>query len=269
MSEINQEFLLDAVRKKREEQQAAELAQEQAEKAFTIEQFQSVVQAMGKATAALVEFLQANSLKVEVENPQESVATPDVSKVATAIGKLEKKLDKVKPADNKDIVDAVKDLTKAVDAQKPAPEAVEVTNITEMAKILSDGQKELTKALNKLELSPKITVPKPEVHIEPTDTKSIVQELKKVKKEIIEKPVPGTPTFIQDPLIRFTPANMDDSSTIQYYSYIATDGEFYIRKVDKSGSFTTIRFYFGKGDAATHDAACADRASLTYTMWAS
>lgn len=267
MSEINQEFLLEAVRKKQEEMKAEEESQEQAEKAFTIEQFQSVAQAMGKATAALVEFLRVNSLKVKVENPQKTVATPDVSKVATAIGKLEKKLDKVKPADNKEIAEAIKDLARAIDAQEPAPEAVSVTNIDELAKTLTESQKQLNKTLAGLKLEPKITVPKPTVTVQPTDTKSIVAELKKVKKAVDDKPVPGTPTFIQDPLIRFTPVDMDPTGTIQYYSYIATDGEFYIRKVDKSGAYTTIRFYFGKG-VSDYNTAWAGRAGLTYTMWA-
>jgi len=116
MSEINQEFLLEAVRKKQEEMKAEEEAQEQAEKAFTVEQFQSVAKAMEEATAALVAFLKDNSLKVEVKNPQKTVATPDVSKVATAIGKLEKKLDKVKPADNTEIANAIKELLVAARA---------------------------------------------------------------------------------------------------------------------------------------------------------
>ncbi len=270
MSEINQEFLLEAVRKKQEEMKAEEESQEQAEKAFTVEQFQSVAKAMGEATTALVAFLKANSLKVEVKNPQKTVATPDVSKVATAIGKLEKKLDKVKPADNTEIASAIKELAKAIEGQEPAPEAVSITNIDELAKTLLESQQQLNKTLSSLKLEPKITVPKPTVTVQPTDTQSIVAGLKKVEKAI-EDNAPGGggggAAGSQDPLQRFTPVDMDDSTTVQYYSYIATDGEFYIRKVDKSGAYTTIRFYFGKG-VAEYTTAWTGRAALTYTMWA-
>lgn len=262
--------LIEAARRKREEEQQAELDREQAEKDFTTEQFRSVITAMAEMTKVLMDFVKQQEIKTNITNFPKEIGTPDSDKVVKAVKNLEKTL-KPEKMDNKDVVKAIKELNQNIKSlpSKIAPtDAVEVTNMKEMTDTLAKSQKALTDALNGLEMSPKITVPKPEVHIQPTDTKSIVQELKKVKKEIIEKPVPGTPTFVQDPLIRFTPANMDDSGTVQYYSYIATDGEFYIRKVDKSGAYTTIRFYFGKGTAATHDTAWAGRAGLTYTMWA-
>lgn len=263
--------LIEAARRKREEEQQAELEREQAEKDFTMEQFRSITTAMAQMTKVLLDFIQQQEIKTNITNFPDKIGTPDSDKVVKAVKSLEKAL-KPEKMDNKDVVKAIKELNQNIKSlpSKIAPtDAVEVTNIKEMTDTLAKSQKTLTDALNRLELSPKITVPKPTVTVQPTDTKSIVQELKKVKQEIIDKPVPGTPTFVQDPLIRFTPANMDDSTTVQYYSYIATDGEFYIRKVDKSGAYTTIRFYFGKGTAATHDTAWTNRASLTYTMWAS
>ena len=264
---MDQDYLVEAVRRKREEQEAAEQAQEQAEKQFTIDQFRSVAKAVADATEVLVRFLPTIEPKVEVKNFPKQIDTS--KEVVKAVKGLEKTL-KPQKVDNKDVIKAITDLSAAIKAMPghmPRTEAVSVTNIGEVAQTLVEGQKKLTEALNKLELSPKITVPKPTVTVQPTDTKGIIKALKDVKKEIVDKPVPGTPTFVQDPLIRFTPVNMDDDTSVQYYSYIATDGEFYIRKVDGSGAYKTIRFYFGKG-AAAHDTAWTGRAGLTYTMWA-
>lgn len=266
---MDQSFLIEAARRKREEEQQAELDREQAEKDFTTEQFRSVITAMAEMTKVLMDFVKQQEIKTNITNFPKEIGTPDSDKVVKAVKGLEKAL-KPEKLDNKDVVKAINELNKNIKSlpSKIAPkDAVEVTNIKEMTNTLVESQKTLTDALNRLELSPKITVPKPEVHIQPTDTKSIVAELKKVKKEIVDKPVPGTPTFVQDPLVRFTPVDMDDSSTVQYYSYIATDGEFYIRKVDKSGAYTTIRFYFGKG-VAEYNTAWTGRAGLAYTMWA-
>jgi hypothetical protein len=262
-------LLIEAAKRKQEAIQQSELEREQAEKNFTMEQFRSITVAMAEMTKVFMDFIRQQEIKTNITNFPDKIGTPDSDKVVKAVKSLEKAL-KPEKMDNKDVVKAINELNKNIKSLpgKIAPtDAVEVTNIKEMTDTLAKSQKTLTDALKSLELAPKITVPKPEVHIQPTDTKGIVKALKEVKKEIIDKPVPGTPTFVQDPLIRFTPVDMDDSTTVQYYSYIATDGEFYIRKVDKSGAYTTIRFYFGKG-VDDYNTAWTGRAALTYTMWA-
>lgn len=269
---MDQSFLIEAARRKREEEKQAELDREQAEKNFTTEQFRSVITAMAEMTKVLMDFVKQQEIKTNITNFPKEIGTPDSDKVVKAVKNLEKTL-KPEKIDNKDVVKAIKELNqniKALPSKIVPTDAVEVTNMKEMTDTLAKSQKLLTDALNSLELSPKITVPKPEVHIQPTDTKSIVAGLKKVEKAI-EDNAPGGggggAAGSQDPLQRFTPVDMDDSTTVQYYSYIATDGEFYIRKVDKSGAYTTIRFYFGKG-VAEYNTAWTGRAGLTYTMWA-
>lgn len=260
------ETLVQAVARKQAEAASVEQAKAQAEKDFTVAQFKAVAQSVMQATALLVDYLPKLEPKVEVKNFPKQESDKEVVK---AVKNLEKSL-KPQKFDNKDVIAAVKQLDasiKSIPGLMPQPEAVDMTQVVDMVKTLSEGQKKLTEALNKLEMSPKITVPKPVVTVQPTDVKGLIKVMKEVKQEVIDKPVPGTPTFVQDPLIRFTPANMDDSGDIEYYSYIASDGEFYIRKVDGSGTYKTIRFYFGKGTAATHDTAWTARAGLTYTMW--
>lgn len=259
-------FLIEAAKRKEEEALSAELEKEQAEKDFTIEQFRSIASAIADSAGMLVQFLNGYEPKTEVKNFPKTIGTPDVEKVVKAVKSLEKSL-KPQKIDNSDVITALQAVKDAVSAIPTMPETIEVSNIDKVSSELKNGLRDVLKRLEKLEFSPKITVPKPTVTVQPTDVKGIVKELRAVKQEIIDKPVPGTPTFVQDPLIRFTPVNMDDSTNVQYYSYIANDGEFYIRKVDKSGAYTTVRFYYGTGGASGHNTAWTNRAALTYKMW--
>lgn len=262
---MDAQSLLEAAARKTAEEQQAQLAQEQAAKQEIASQFGSIVQALGQATQVLIKFMQTNEVKIS--NFPESIKTPDTDKVVKAVDKLGKTL-KPNEQDDSKVLKALDEVKKAVkEIEMPITETVEVTNFKEMTTSLAKDLKSLQKAVEGLEMKPKITLPAPVVNVEKTDVKSVVNALKAVKQEIIDKPVPGTTVVPTDPLIRFTPANMDDATPVQYYSYIATDGEFYIRKVDKSADYTTIRFYFGKGTAATHNTAWTDRASLTYSMW--
>lgn len=266
---MDQSFLIEAARRKREEEQQTELNREQAEKDFTMEQFRSITTAMAEMTKVFMDFVKQQEIKTNITNFPDKIGTPDSDKVVKAVKNLEKTL-KPEKIDNKDVIKAIKELNQNIKSlpSKIAPtDAVEVTNMKEMTDTLTKSQKILTDALNGLEMSPKITVPKPTVTIQPTDTKSIVAELKKVKKEIIDKPVPGTTHVPTDPLVRFTPTDIDDTGDIQYFGYIATDGEWYIRKYDRTGTYKTLRFNFGSGGAATYATAWTGRAGLTYTMW--
>lgn len=262
---MNAESLLEAAARKQADDLAKEKAQELAEQQAIADQFGKIVTALGQATQVMIRFLQSHETKVS--NFPDSIKTPDSDKVVKAVDKLGKTL-KPNEQDDSKVIQAIKDLEKTTkEKEMPVTEAVEVTNFSELTKSLAKDLKSLQKAVEALEMKPKITLPAPVVNVPKTDVKGIINALEKVRSEVELKPVPGTTVVPTDPLIRFTPANMDDATSVQYYSYIATDGEFYIRKVDKSGAYTTIRFYFGKGTAATHDTAWTNRASLTYSMW--
>lgn len=263
---MERDTLVAALARKKAEQAQLEEQSKTDERQFTQQEFYKLAQAVANATGVLLQFLRTHEGKTQVTNFPDSVKTPDILKVEKAIKELVKAT-KPEKQDNSDVVaklEAVNESVKAI----PAPlEAVTVTNIADIASTLENAVKKLETRLSKLELSPKITVPKPQVTVEKTNVAGIIKELKGVKQEIIDKPVPGTTVVQTDPLIRFTPANMDDASTVQYYSYIAATGEYYIRKVDKSGAYTTIRYYFGTGGGSAHDTAWTGRAGLTYTMW--
>lgn len=262
---MDAESLLAAAAQKQADDIAREKAQELADQKAVAEQFGSIVTALGQATQVLIRFLQSHETKIS--NFPDSIKTPDTDKVVKAVDKLGKTL-KPNEQDDSKVLKALDEVKKAVkEIEMPITETVEVTNFKEMTTSLAKDLKSLQKAVEGLEMKPKITLPAPVVNVEKTNVKGIIKALEDVKQEVIDKPVPGTTVVPTDPLIRFTPANMDDATSVQYYSYIATDGEFYIRKVDKSGAYTTIRFYFGKGTAATHDTAWTGRAGLTYSMW--
>lgn len=258
--------LIEAARRKREEEQQAELDREQAEKDFTTEQFRSVITAMAEMTKVLMDFVKQQEIKTNITNFPKEIGTPDVDKVVKAVKSLEKSL-KPQTIDNSDVITALQAVKDAVSAIPTMPEAIEVSNMDKVSSELKSGLRDVLKRLEKLEFSPKITVPKPTVTVQPTDVKGIVKELKAVKQEIIDKPVPGTPTFVQDPLIRFAPVDIDDAGLVQYFGFIATDGEFYIREYDTSGAYKTLRFYFSTGGTSAYQTAWTNRASLTYSMW--
>lgn len=260
---MNPDFLLQAVAKKQAEVAAEEQTKEQAEKQFTMEQFRSVVKAMSDATTVLIRFLNTYEPTTTVKNFPESFKTPDVKDVVKAVKGLEKTL-KPQALDNTDVINAIKELKTCIEGMEKPSESVSIANPQDITKDLTKAIEGLQMRLDKIELSPKISVPKPQVTVQPTDVKSIVKELKAVKQEVIDKPVPGTTVVQTDPLIRYTPADIDDATDIQYFGNIAADTSYYIRRFDKSSNPKTIRFYFGKGDYA---AAWAARASKTYTLW--
>jgi len=261
MESIN---LAEAIAAKRQQDQAEAAQKDIAEKNFTIEQFSTIVHALGKATATLIQFLEQYEPKTEIKNFPKQIGTPDVKDVVKAVKGLEKTL-KPQALDNSDVVKAIKSLNDTI--AKLDQSEVKVSNLSDIGSQINSSLTKLQKSLDKVELSPKITVPKPQVTVQPTDVRSLVKVMKEVKQEVIDKPVPGTTVVQTDPLIRFTPVDMDDSSKVQYYSYIASKGDYYIRKVDKSGAYTTIRFYWGDGGPTAYNTDWANRASLTYKMW--
>lgn len=262
---MDAQSLLEAAARKQADDLAKEKAQEQADQQAITDQFGSIVTALGQATKVMIKFLESHETKVS--NFPDSIKTPDTDKVVKAVDKLGKTLKPTEQDDSK-VLKALDEVKQAVkEIEMPVTEAVEVTNFKELTTSLSNDLKSLKKVVEALEMKPKITLPAPVVNVEKTDVKSVVNALKDVKQEIIDKPVPGTTVVPTDPLIRFTPAHVDDANDVKYYGYIATDGEFYIRKYDESVSPKTLTFYFGKGTAATYTTAFNNRASLTYRMW--
>ncbi len=262
---MNNDFLVESLRRKKEE----EINEVDAEKQLTAEQFRSISDSVINSTKVLIEFLNQYKPKTTVENFPSKISTPDVEGVVRQLKSLEKSLKPI-ASDNSDVIKSLKDVEKQIKElpkKIPVSEAVSVTNLEELKSTMDDGFKKISDALSGLEMNPKITVPKAQVNVEKTNLAPLTKEIKKVAKEVREKPITPVSVTPTDPLIRFTPVNMDDSTTVQYYSYIATSGEFYIRKVDKSGAYTTIRFYWGNGGATIHDTAWTGRAGLTYTMW--
>lgn len=257
--------LIDSLQRK----QAEDKQVQQSEKQMTADQFKSITRAVTQSTSVLIKFLQQYKPTTSVDNFPDSILTPDIDRVVKELKTLGESL---KPVvnDNSDVISSINKLSKELaklPGQMPTTDSVEVTNLQELKHSFEDGIQGLQKAVEAIEVNPKVTVPKAQITVEKTNVAGLIKEVKKVAKEVREKPITPVSVTPTDPLIRFTPVNMDDSTTVQYYSYIATSGEFYIRKVDKSGAYTTIRFYWGNGGASIHDTAWTGRAGLTYTMW--
>ena len=233
----------------------------------------AVIETLKTSQKATIEFLK--SYKPNIDIPT-SVSTPDVKEVVTAVKELKTAL---KPVgnDNSDIIKGLANVANTVKSELQATnravtnsksDRVEVSNLQEISSkldSLAGTVDALAKAIKGLELAPKITVPKPTVEIQATDVTSVVKGLKEVTKAVTNKPIPvaNVPT---DPLIYYTPADIDDAGAVQYFGYTDNRGAWYIRKFDTSASPKTIRFCFGQSNYATN---FTNRASLTYATWGS
>lgn len=243
---------------------------------FEIEQFQSVVKAVGQATKDLVRFL--TKAELQVGNFPTEFNTPDV---VDALKKLETSL---KPANNSDVVKGLKSLQDGLEKQLkeiPVSDNVAVSNLDEITKRFTQDIASVVKAIEKQNLSPEIKVAAPKVTVQPTpvqvqatDVKGLIKAMKDVKVAVDVKPIPvaNTPT---DPLILYAEADIDDVDgtntlkTVRYYGYTDNRGAWYIKKMDTSGIGSTgksIRFAFGQANYSTN---WTNRASLTYTAWGS
>jgi hypothetical protein len=243
------------------------------EQEFAKTQVSEIITSIQNTQKAMAKFL--SSYKPQIDFPT-SVSTPDIKEVVKAVKQLEKSLKPI-GVDNTDIVDSVKslsttfkdELTKQTKTLKESKvESVEVNNFNDVLAALNNvygAVNALAKDVKAIKVSPQITVPVPEVKVEPTDVKSIVQGLETVKKAVDTKyiPVANTPT---DPLIYYLPSDIDDAGTVQYFGYTDNKGAWYIRKFDTSTSPKTIRFCFGQSNYTTN---FTNRAALTYTIWGS
>jgi hypothetical protein len=100
---------------------------------------------------------------------------------------------------------------------------------------------QLVSALNKLELSPNITVTPAAVTVAPADFKPLQKALQGLKPTI-SKRMPTLADF------RATDIDTDRSGT-QYIGFMALDGSWYLMQSDERNN--TTRYYFGTGDYAS------------------
>lgn len=235
-------------------QSANEQASEAQEKAFTEQQFGRVTEAITLASTLMVQFLKL--YKPNIEFPAE-ISTPDVDKVVQAVDKLGVTL---KPAadDDTQLISAINALIpelKKIQGLKLDPKidvAAPVVNVDapDLSSI-AKSNKDVVTAIKGIVIpeAPKV------------DNSAVLASLKKVNDTImhLKFPVSTTPT---DPLIRYTPADIDDTGIVQYYGYIDTGGAWYIRKFDTGANPKTLRFAFGN---TGYD--FTQRVSLTYKLW--
>ena len=230
---------------------------------------------------------------VTVKNPVESVKTPDVGKVVNAI----EQLIRVQKAVKTDYTPIVRELRALIPVLKAIPqqiempeptEEVEISNFEEITPLLEAIKTSLETLVNaearelvvpspvvevnerELDLSPLIksnaavikaieSIHIPEIPVD--DDTMIMQALAQVEDAVrtLRFPVPNHPT---DPLIRYTPADIDDAGAVQYFGYVDMSGSWYIRRFDTGASPKTLRFAFG---SSGYD--FTQRASYIYKLW--
>lgn len=258
---MDSNFLINGLQKHQQAQKDAEelqSANEQAseaqEKAFTESQFGRVTEAITLASTLMVQFLKL--YKPNIEFPNE-ISTPDVDKVVQAVDKLGVTL-APQADDDTQLISAINALIpelKKIQGLKLNPQiAVAAPNVQVAAPDLSSiakSNKDVVTAIKGIVIpeAPKV------------DNTKVLAMLNTVNETLrhLKFPVATTPT---DPLIQYTPTDIDDAGAVQYFGYIKTDGSWYIRKFDTASSPKTLRFAFG---STAYD--FTTRASLSYKLW--
>lgn len=268
----------------------------------TQSQMRALIQTVISANQLLIGYLNRAELKVTVTNPTKaitSVATPDVARVVDAVQQLEMTVQN-KTDDDSGVIAAIQSLLPELKAipksiQFPEmPEGIEevtIKNLDEVTMPLEHSLAELHAAISSLKLDPTINVAPPTVNVpeikldvlltalgkvekavgsikmptmpDPVDLKPLITTQKATTKAIesLRFPVSSTPT---DPLIKYTPADIDDAGAVQYFGFTDNSGAWYIRKFDTGASPKTIRFAFGQGAYATN---WTGRTGLTYSIY--
>lgn len=250
------------------------------EKEAELDQVRQIVDAVAGSSKVLLEFLAKYHPDVKVSNfpafPT-TISTPDVGKVVEAVKGLGKDL-KPAPVDDKQLIAT---LTAITDALKALPKDVKtdkmaISNLSELKDALAGEYDRLLPILEALKRPRELVVPAPKVSVAAPDFQPILDELKDQKSAIVKItttleslkfPVPTVPT---DPLILYTPADVEDTDSdgadlgTQYFGYTKVDGSWYIRRYIINTVPKTLRFAFGVTDYATN---WANRASLAYARW--
>lgn len=215
-----------------------------------------------------------------------------VDKVTTALNEVKSAVEG-QESDNSDVLEAIYALRDAVQAIEypEAPEAPESITVSNLGDIKLDN-KDVVNAIKAIKLAP-LVVPAAQVNVPEIDWTTLtdaqkemvaaIQAIKmpdvpkidftpvltalKVGFEKLDKRIqktPVTPPTPSDPLIRYTPADIDDVPVIQYFGFTDMSGHWYIRQVDRTANVKTVRFAFGQGNYAAN---FVNRASLTYGIW--
>lgn len=241
----------------KKQQQEAEEAQE---RQFTVDQFEKLAATMLKTNQELVKFLLKHEAKVEVKNfPTPQKIVDNTEKVVKAIKDIP-----TPELDNSEVVMAVRELIKQ---QETLNKLFATLDVKPEVKVEAPVVQVEAPNLKPLEQAIK-DIPQPQAAdmsgLEDS-LKALAKEIKAVKKAVEDKPTPVAPVPQTDPLVKFAAADIEFGD-VEYRGYLAADGDWYIRKYDKSGAVETVRYLFGKGSYSTN---WTNRASLTYGYFGS
>lgn len=230
------------------------------------------------AVKSLINFQSSHEPNVSLKNQKlpTSIKTPDVQGVIDALNSLKSTTESAKP-DNTELLKSLEGLQKAI-TELPskivipeAPEPLETVTVKNQPDYKPDFDK-LAKTVKSIDVKPNVTVNQEKVSL---DLKPIIKALDSVVSAVSSIPAPPKvdlskvvqasqtttqaiqalrfpiPNFIQDPLIRYKIADVDDDgvdSTPNYYGYVSPEGNWYIQKEDKSANPATYRYANGNGN---------------------
>lgn len=240
-------------------------------------QFKELVDAVVAGNKAVIAYLQKNKLDVKVANP----TAMDLKPVVDKLNEL-----KTSEPDNRQLTRTLAAINVTL-TRLPnllTNDKVEISNVRDLINGLSDEWAKLIPAIQEAVKQPEIKLPTPKVSVAAPDLQPLLDEVKSQKAAIenitttlnhLKFPVPTVPT---DPLVLYTPADIEDTDasqvpkSTQYFGYTKSDGSWYIRKYTYSTVPKTLRFAFGlktysSGSGTGYAAAWADRASLAYALW--
>jgi hypothetical protein len=248
--------LLDGVTEKQAQERLAKSRQEK------IDQLRS--DAVTGAIQASIESLKAflAEHKTEVKNFPEP---PNIEAVVKAIESLKTALKPPAATDNKDVVSELRAIQKTI-ADTPIMPETDLSGLETAITSVNNKLNDVLKAIQAIKVAPRVDVPAPVVNVPKTDLAPIKTGLASVYDAIKEQGHNTSPHIDTDPLIQYLPADIDDSSSVEYFGYIERTGTWYIRRFDTSVSPKTFRFAFGASNYATN---WTNRASLTYGYWGS
>lgn len=147
------------------------------------------------------------------------------------------------PEHNKQQLEILRELVRCLESVETAVDRYEA--------IVDRQTTQLVAAIQKIELSPNITVPTPQVTLHEKD----------VNLKPLEKAINGLKTTKATNLSDYRAHDLDDSPDgSQYVGFIAMDGSWYIMHSDDKTN--TIRYYFGNEN---YDEAWNYRGGHTYT----
>jgi hypothetical protein len=246
---------------------------------------------LANVAATVSRTILAHKPAVTVLNPVTSVKTPDAQQVVEAVNRLETAL-KPLESDPTPIVKAVMaliPLLKAIPGAihiPEAPDSVKVNNFEGVIKVLEAINGNVIAQATKFE--PNISVNSPEVKVEAPNMTTIEAGLAAILKAVEanrppEPPVTDLNPLIKsteattgainglrfptasitptDPLIRYSPADVDDAGTVQYFGFTDMTGAWYVQRMDTGASPKTLRYARG---TTAYPAGWTGRASLTY-----